>query len=424
MKRLAIIAVFAVFLLGNVSCEKSSESYIDYEEILNAGDSRSKDDNPYKSLELSTKSADFLKKGNAFTFELIDRINKGSKEDFIISPLSVQFLLGMVLDGAQGKTADEICNVLGYGSGEVDSVNEFCMSMLKQLPTLDKQTTLSIANAIVVNQKYSLHDAYKTTVSKFYEAEVSNMDFTDRLGTADKINEWCSDQTNGLIPEIIKEVNPDMLVYLMNAVYFNGEWAKICKFQKENTSTEPFTLENGEKKNVQMMKNNIELNCLGNDVFTAVRIPYGNGAFNMMIILPDEGHTLQDVTESLKGQILKDFIIKKYKVDLWLPKFETKFSFELNDILSAMGMPSAFNEHTADFKAMTDTDIFLSYVKQDAFIKVDENGTEAAAVTSAGGLTTSLPAGPIAFHADRPFLYLIVESNTGVVLFAGKYSGK
>lgn len=250
------------------------------------------------------------------------------------------------------------------------------------------------------------------------------MDFTDRSGTADKINEWCSDQTNGLIPEIIKEVNPDMLVYLMNAVYFNGEWAKKCKFQKENTSTEPFTLENGEKKNVQMMKNNIELNCLGNDVFTAVKIPYGNGAFNMMIILPDEGHSLEDVTDSLKGKTLKDFSLRHYMVDLWLPKFETKFSFELNDILSAMGMPSAFNEHTADFKAMTDTDIFLSYVKQDAFIKVDENGTEAAAVTSAGGLTTSLPAGPIVFHADRPFLYLIVESNTGVVLFAGKYSGK
>ena len=354
MKRIAIIAVFAFFLLGNVSCEKSSVSYIDYEAILNAGDRRPKDDNPYKPLELSTKSADFLKKGNAFSFDLIGRINKASKEDFIISPLSVQFLLGMVLDGAQGKTADEICKVLGYGSGEVDSVNKYCLSMLKQLPTLDKQTTLSIANAIVVNQKYSLHDSYKTTVSKFYEAEVSNMDFTDRSGTADKINEWCSDQTNGLIPEIIKEVNPDMLVYLMNAVYFNGEWAKKCKFQKENTSTEPFTLENGEKKNVQMMKNNIELNCLGNDVFTAVRIPYGNGAFNMMIILPDEGHTLQDVTESLKGQILKDFIIKEYKVDLWLPKFETKFSIRLNDMLSAMGMPSAFNEHTADFKSMTD----------------------------------------------------------------------
>ena len=186
----------------------------------------------------------------------------------------------------------------------------------------------------------------------------------------------------------------------------------------------PFTLENGEKKNVQMMKNNIELYCLGNDVFTAVKIPYGNGAFNMMIILPDEGHSLEDVTDSLKGKTLKDFSLRHYMVDLWLPKFETKFSFELNDILSAMGMPSAFNEHTADFKAMTDTDIFLSYVKQDAFIKVDENGTEAAAVTSAGGLTTSLPAGPIVFHADRPFLYLIVESNTGVVLFAGKYSGK
>ena len=114
----------------------------------------------------------------------------------------------MILDGAQGQTADEICSVLGYGAGEVDAVNEYCQAMLQQLPDMDKKTKLAIANAIVVNQKYQLLDSYKSTVGKYYDAEVANMDFDDNAGTTKKINKWCSDKTNGLVPEIIKNVNP------------------------------------------------------------------------------------------------------------------------------------------------------------------------------------------------------------------------
>ena len=411
MKHFAIIGAMMAILMGSVSCAKIG------------GDNPK--DNPYKRLELTTKSAEFARKGNDFAFNLIDRVNDATQVDFIISPLSMQFLLGMILDGAQGQTADEICSVLGYGAGEVDAVNEYCQAMLQQLPDMDKKTKLAIANAIVVNQKYQLLDSYKSTVGKYYDAEVANMDFDDNAGTTKKINKWCSDKTNGLVPEIIKNVNPYMFAYLMNAMYFKSEWKQ--KFPKGNTSSETFTAENGAKTSVQMMKIEKSFLYQDNDVMRVVRLPYGNGVYSMMVILPAEGKTIADVTSYLNGKEWDAFISNQVScdVDLWLPKFETKFHIDLNDILSAMGMPSAFDAIKANFKAMSGSALCLSFVQQDAVIKVDEEGTEAAVVSSAGMLATSAgPGDHIVFHADHPFLYLITESSTGAVLFAGKYSGK
>ncbi len=411
MKHFAIISALMAILMGSISCEK------------NGGDDLK--DNPYKRLELTTKSAEFARQGNDFAFNFIDRVNGITQGDFIISPLSMQFLLGMILDGAQGQTADEICSVLGYGAGEVDAVNEYCLSMLQQLPNLDKKTKLAIANAIVVNQKYQLLDSYKATVGKFYDAEVANMDFADVTGTTKKINKWCSDHTNGLIKEIIEKVNPDMLAYLMNAMYFKSEWKQ--KFPKGNTSSEAFTAEGGTKTSVPMMKMEKSFLYQDNDVIRAVRLPYGNGVYSMIVILPVEGKTLSDVTDYLNGKEWDAFAssLVSCDVDLWLPKFETSFRIKLNDILCAMGMPTAFNKDLADFSAMSMPSPYLSYVQQDAIIKVDEEGTEAAVVSSAGMMATSAgPGDHIVFHADRPFLYLITESSTGAILFAGKYSGE
>jgi serpin B len=416
MKRFALVMTFATLAAGCISC------------VSGPNDISVQRDNPYKALNLPTKSSTYIREGNSFAINFIDQVNASTEGDFIISPLSMQFLLGMLLDGAQGQTADEICKVLGYGAGEVNEVNEYCLSMLKQLPELDRQTKLEIANAIVVNQKYTLLDSYKTTVSKFYEAEVENMDFTDNAGTVKKINKWCSNHTNGLIPEIIKEVNPTSLAILMNAIYFKSQWVLGLRFDREKTKNEPFTMEDGSKKNVLMMKNNSDLLCQGNDVFTAVRLPYGNGAFNMVVVLPDEGFTIQDAIESLKDEEWTGFYrnMVKCAVDLWLPKFETKSRIDLNKILSDMGMPSAFDLNKADFKAMSNYALNLSKVTQDAVIKVDEEGTEAAVVSKGepNGTTAMRPGSRIVFHADRPFLYLITENSTGAILFAGKYSGK
>jgi serpin B len=419
MKRFAIIATLAALAAVCISC-----AAIGSPEPGGASSAP----NPYKALDLPTKSSTYVKEGNSFAINFIGKVNDASSEDFIVSPLSMQFLLGMLLDGAQGQTADEICKVLGYGAGEVDAVNEYCLAMLQQLPVLDWQTTLEISNAIVVNQKWPLLEGYKTTVGKFYKAEVENMDFTDKAGTVKRINKWCSDHTNGLIPKIIEDVDPQTLAILMNAIYFKSRWVEGLKFKKEDTKNEPFALENGSKKNVPMMKNHSQLLCQGTDVFTAVRLPYGNGAYNMVVVLPDEGYTLQDGMASLKSLEWTDFYrnMVRCEVDLWLPKFETKFHIDLKKILSEMGMPSAFDKDNADFKAMSQYALCLSQVTQDAVIKVDEEGTEAAAVskTEMNGVADIRPGSKVVFHADRPFFYLITESSTGVILFAGRYSGK
>lgn len=383
--------------------------------------------NPYKALNLTTKSQEFVTKGNTFSFEFIDRINSSSDKDYIISPLSMQFLLGMILNGARGETEAEICSVLGYGKGEVAEVNEYCLSMLQQLPEMDKKTTLNIANAIFVDEGWALLPDYKSTVSRYFDAEVSNIPFADSEKSLKIMNGWCSDKTNGMIPKVLDRVSTDMLAYLFNAMYFKSQWKN--KFQKSSTEEETFTDESGKESKVQMMKQNERLEYTENDVFKMVRMPYGNGAFSMYAFLPMEGKSVADIAPFLKEKDWSNYRWEETmtcQVDLWLPKFETKYRIKLNDILSEMGMPSAFDEGKADFKAMSDDALCLSYVQQDAVIKVDEEGTEAAVVSHAGMVkeTAFMPGDPVDFHADHPFLYLIAENSTGAVLFAGRYSAK
>ena len=379
-------------------------------------------DNTLKPLNLSTRSAGFIQKGEPFSFEFIDRINAEEEGEYIISPLSMQILLGMVLDGARGATADEICNVLGYGSGEIDAVNEFCQAMLQQLPELDKKTTLTMANAIFVDDGWPLLDSYKKTVGQYYDAEIANLDFSDNARSLKAINGWCSDHTNGLIPAILDQVDPNMLAYLLNAMYFKSQWTD--KFEKSATGDEKFMDESGKTSPVKMMKRTGEYCYYEDDVLQAVQLPYGNGAFSMTVFLPRAKQTVSDVIAALK-KTNGHYSMFPCEVDLWLPRFETKYHILLNDILSAMGMPSAFTG-AADFKAMSDYAGRLSFVQQDAVIKVDEEGSEAAVISSAG-MEKATAAGPgsfVVFHADHPFLYLITESSTGAVLFAGRYGRK
>lgn len=412
MHKISILAALTAIALSGSACSK-----------IFGDDSKN---NEYKPLQLTTKSAEFAEKGSTFTFQFIDQINANATKDYIISPLSMQFVLGMVLDGAKGETAEEICQVLGYGAGETEAVNEYCLSMLQQLPALDKKTKLTIANAIFVDDGWPLQDNYKRTVGKYYQAEVSNLNFADGAASLKAINGWCSDHTNGLIPQILDKVDRDMLAYLLNALYFKSQWKD--KFDKANTSDEFFTDESGTRGKLPMMKQNKAYGYTETDVYQAVRLPYGNGAFSMYVFLPKEKYGVSDVTASLRQanwDLVRD-ALSTCEVNLWLPRFETKYHIKLNDILSEMGMPLSFDPVHADFSAMSDYALCLSFVQQDAIIKVDEEGSEAATVSSVGMIRTA-SAGPeeyVVFHADHPFLYLITESSTGAVLFAGRYSGK
>lgn len=412
MRKISFFAAVAAVLVTSAACGKTP------------GDDPA--NNPYKSLDLTTKSVEFVEKGSTFSFEYIDRINASTTKDYIVSPLSMQFLLGMILDGARGATADEICKVLGYGAGEVQAVNEYCLSMMEQLPGLDKKTTLTVANSIFVDDGWPLLDSYKSTVGRYYQAEVSNLNFADGEASLKAINGWCKDHTNGLIPKILDEVKPEMLAYLLNALYFKSQWKE--KFQKDRTSEEAFTNASGNKGKVTMMKQEKAHSYAETDVYQAVRLSYGNGAFSMYVFLPKGKYGVSDVTAALRKE---DWNVVRHdlsscEVDLWLPKFETKFQIKLNDLLSEMGMPLSFNPEKADFGAMSEYALCLSFVQQDALIKVDEEGSEAAAVSSAGMIkNTSIgPEKFVVFHADHPFLYLITESSTGAILFAGRYGGE
>ena len=227
-----------------------------------------------------------------------------------------------------------------------------------------------------------------------------------------------------MIPKILDEVSPDMLAYLLNAMYFKSQWSN--KFSKDATIDKPFTDEAGNKAQVKMMRQEKKFPYMENELFQAVSLPYGNSAFSMTVILPKAGKTVSQAVAALKGNGWKECMNNMYheEVDLWLPRFETQFHIKLNDILSEMGMPLAFDEKKADFKAMSLYALALSFVQQDAAIKVDEEGTEAAVISSAGMMeaTAVAPGHIYKFHADHPFLYLITEKSTGAILFAGRYS--
>ncbi|MBQ9398408.1 MAG: serpin family protein [Bacteroidales bacterium] len=382
-------------------------------------------DNTFVPISLSTKQAGYVESGNRFAWRFIDGVADCAalekKDSWFVSPLSLQIDLGMLLNGAKGETADEICRTLGYNAGELAEINAWSKLMLTELPKMDKKSELAMANAIFYNKTISLKKPFRNTVSDAYAATLEALDFSQG-NSVNTINDWCSKQTKGMVPKVIDQISPAYLAFLINAIYFKSQWSE--QFDKNATASETFVDENGKKSTVPMMKMTGKTFHVGQtEQYQSVRLPYGNGAFSMTILLPEKGHSVKDITALLakEGLSVKETPLE---VDLWLPRFETKYHIKLNDLLASMGISQAFNPFAADFSALSDTPSYVDFVQQDAAIKVNEEGSEAAAVTVIGMRKNSIGGGPdVVFHADHPFLYLITESSTGVILFAGQFGG-
>ena len=379
-----------------------------------------------QNYELTPEQKAMAAVGNEFSFRFLQQIENYEKGDWFVSPTSLQYLLGVILNGARNETADEIAGTLGFTAADLDALNEFNQMMLTRLPKLDPGTKLTIGNAVFVNQLFPIEKKYKNQVEKYYDAEVRNLDFTKEKASLGAINGWCSKQTNGLIPSVLESVDPAMFAYLLNALYFKGAWS--YPFTKSWTKQRIFRLESGQERNVWMMEKERKFSYGEDDICQRICLPYGDGSYSMYVLLPKEGHRVAEIVASLNGEKWNELRKNMYsdtKINVWLPRFETKYHIKLNDILMAMGMQGSFKPG-ADFKTMSLNADFLDFVQQDAVIKVDEEGSEAAAVTSAGMMgATAVPIQPkvIDFHCDHPFLYLIVENGTGSVLFAGEYTG-
>ena len=372
-----------------------------------------------KTITLTDAERELVKANNNFALRLFREAR--TEENAILSPLSITYALGMLNNGATGQTQQEINEVLGFGEAGADAINAFCRKMLTEAPRLD-DTKVAIGNTIFVNEGmgYRLQDAFVQTVNTYYDAQPQARNFTDGE-TMDVINQWASDHTNGMIKQILdaESFDPMAVSYLLNAIYFKGDWTN--EFDPESTTEEPF---NG--GDVVPMMNRLFYDDIGyaeNDLYQAVNLPYGLGAYSMSIFLPKEGKTVADILEKMTDEDWKNFS-GNYSVAVKLPRFETQTDQDLKEIMSNLGMPTAFIPTYADFPYFCNEQVYISLMKQVAKIKVNEQGSEAAAVTIIGEKATSANDYYATFHATRPFLYVITEQSTGVVFFIGQYMGK
>ena len=379
------------------------------------------DFNAPKYIELTQDEKQLVEQNNDFAFDLFRKAR--GEANLILSPLSITYALGMLNNGAAGQTQQEIGQVLGFN--DVSAQNEFCQKMKLELAGTgwyDPTTKLNLSNTMFVNNGmgWQLKPDFAQTCSQYYMANPQARDFADGQ-TRNVINQWASDHTAGMIKEVLseREFNPQAVSYLLNAIYFKGIWSD--PFKVEDTRDEPF---NG-GASVPMMHKYELMTYAENELCQSVWLPYGNGSYQMQILLPLEGKTLAELVESLDGKNWRMYS-RSCDVDLKLPRFDTSSNIDLNTIMSDLGMPTAFSPYEADFSDlvvdMQGENLFIELMKQVAKIEVNEQGTEAAAVTVIGEAATGIPE-RVSFHADRPFLYIISEQSTGIILFMGQYTG-
>ena len=387
-----------------------------------------------KPVRLTAEQTVFANDNNAFTLNFFQSLNgKMKNRSIVCSPLSITYVLSMVNDGATGTTEQELEQTLGFHKGGIQAVNDYCKNLIDNLPHVDEKVQLNIANAIFVNDKYQLRKQFQQDMSNYYDAKAEALDFSSP-STLGRINGWCDE----MIPTILERVDPRTVSYLLNAIYFKADWASM--FEKNETREEVFTTPDGETR-VPLMHQNVYMNYLRNDQYAAVSIPYGNGQWMMTVMLPEDGKTTDDVISSLAASgwstdFLKNPLreARRYAVDLKLPRFETAFDTDdaggLIELLKGMGIRRAFDGNSAEIPNMCENgDLYISMMKQKAKIKVNEEGSEAAAVTIAGlnflsAVADTQEPPKATFHANRPFVYVIHEQSSGVILFVGKFMGK
>lgn len=379
-------------------------------------------------LILSDAQHEMVNNNNSFAFSLYNKTMGMNSR--VVSPLSVTYLMSMLANGADGETQKQILATLGWaGEGiqqpSLQDINDYSRMLIEKTARLDKAVTVEIANYVAVNKEFKLNSKFQKSVERDYKAGVESLNFTSP-STLKRINDWCNDRTHGMIPSIINELDPDAVSYLMNAIYFNGTWKD--KFSKEETKQEMFRGYTRDIQYVDMMHRHGEYFYADGDGYSAVSIPYGNGAFRMTVILPTEGSFLRDVMASMDGgkfQALQRSM-EKCNVDLKIPRFTTEVDLPLNDIISALGAPLIFSPQ-ADFSQFARGDFYVSKMFQKAKIEVSEEGTKAAAVTAAIMMMSAMRPEKkrnVVFHADSPFAYIISENSTGSIYFMGQYTGK
>ncbi len=374
-----------------------------------------------------------LVRGNtAFALALFERI-RSQEGNLVFSPFSISTALGMTYAGARGETAREMMQVLRFYLPEQQLHTAFG-DLLSQFDATDKAYELTIANALWGQKGYGFLDSFLELVELHYGAALREVDFKDAAEAARlAINDWVSQKTRGLIPELITEEDVDQFtrLVLVNAIYFYGDWA--LQFNPDLTMDDDFHLSADETVEVPMMQQMATFGYAEFEDLQVLELPYEGDDLSMVVLLPKPEVPLSVLEERLTLENLDTWLRELWgtEVRVYLPKFTMRTRLELQDVLAEMGMPLAFSGRTdpatsqlvdADFSGLTgERDLCVSKVIHEAFIEVDEEGTEAAAATAVIVLApVRMPRPPIEFRADRPFLFLLRHQPTGSVLFFGR----
>ena len=416
------IAMMATALLALSACS-STKKVSDNKSNDMTSMTTEEDDIDPEFMVLSDAQYDLVKRNNQFALNLFSEV-KGLGSS-VISPMSVTYLMAMLANGAEASTREEIMATIGAKDFDINEMNAFYAYLMQRAKTADKHTTLNIANYIALNKEFQLKKKYASTIADSYKGAVEALDFNNPESTK-RINGWCSEHTDNMIPSIIDQVEPSAVAYIMNAIYFNGTWAD--KFDKNNTKKEQFNGYTRDIKYVDMMHRNAKYYYTSNDVYSAVTLPYGSGTYSMTVILPNEGKFIPDVIKALNAKSIASLRsnMDECIVDLKLPRFTTEMKLSLKDIIAKLGAPSMFDASRSDFSSFASGNVYVSEMLQKAKIEVSEEGTKAAAVTMGMVKLTSIrPDEPrrVDFHCDHPFIYMIQDNSTGAILFMGQFTG-
>jgi serine protease inhibitor len=375
---------------------------------------------PATAISLPSTLKSRVSQDNEFAFDLLKNTikNNANEDNVFISPLSISSALAMTRNGAVGDTKTEMNTALKLSGLSDSEINEYYKIMQNSLLTVDPSAKLSLANAIWYRTGFSVKSDFLQTSTDYFNSEVRELDF-GQPSALETINNWCAQKTNNLIKDALDKISDDATMYLINAIYFKGVWKK--QFDKKATEEKDFYAETGAISKVNMMNLADTVPYFENDLLQAIDLPYGNGAFSMTLILPQSGKTTAAILSNLNldqwNLILRGFSNKKVYVSL--PRITTKNKFELKPVMEDLGMKLPFTD-AADFTNIADESLQISSITHRTYLDVNEEGTEAAAITIVEMVTTAITDKSVAFNANKPFILAIREKSTGAILFVGK----
>ncbi len=357
---------------------------------------------------------------NAFAFSFLQESLLHSDDDnLFISPLSVSIAMGMTWNGANGETKTQIKEALKHQGLSDDQINRYYQIILNNLPNLDKKTKLYIANSIWYKKDFPIIQQFLDKNSTYFNAKVQGLDFS-KPESVDIINNWCAQKTNNLIKKPLDKIADNSIAFLINAIYFKGLWKN--KFNPKDTHDATFFAEDNSTSTVDMMRQTDSFDYAEDDDAQYIDLPYGNGAFSMLIVLPKQGKKIKDIVPNMTATKWNNIIasLNKQSITIFLPRFKIGNKLELKPVLEGLGITNAFSPDDADFSGIsTQAKLFVQRVIHQTYCEVNEEGTEAAAVTIVDiGITSA----PIVkeFVANKPFIFIVREKSTGIIVFTGK----